>query len=293
MKTLILTLIALIALAACNVSSDGESEGNITLEPSQIAANQFAPAAATDIPATAEAVILSAQGATVSETSEVTPEATMEPMPENTESPSVTTTDPTSEAAPDDPTSDPAADGSAAAPDILPTSNAASVQALAENPTQLLAIRMDSTCFVEGDPIPFRLEVTNLESAPVYFYTEGLWRLSINNSPVGPNLAEREPQVREDFVELPANQTYTREEEDLGLWVLSLGPDYISFSSPTGSGLRANEYWVSFLYTNVKDGLTEQPDGTFLIDRPAWRGTIVTSEIRFRVVEDPAQCEGA
>jgi hypothetical protein len=171
-----------------------------------------------------------------------------------------------------------------------PTSNTEEIQVLTDNPTLAIQVEMDTTCFLAEDFIPFRFVVTSLETAPIYFYRSGRWRLSINNSPLGPDLSSLEPTIRDDFVELEPGGTFVQEEEDLGLWALSLGPNAGVPTSPTGLGLPAGNYWVTFVYDNDQDGLREQPDGTFLIDRAAWRGTVVAPEVRFTVVENLSEC---
>ncbi len=173
----------------------------------------------------------------------------------------------------------------------MPPSNAPELQALVDNPNLLLTAEFpDGECYLAGDFIPFRLVARSFETAPIYFYTEGKWMLSINNSPIGPQLASREPTARDEFVELPTNEAYTRQEEDLGLWVQSLGMESGIAFSETGIGLPAGQYWVSFLYNNDQDGLTEQVGGFYLIERAAWRGTAVAAEVRLHVVDDLTLC---
>jgi hypothetical protein len=161
---------------------------------------------------------------------------------------------------------------------------------LAQNPTLVLQLKLDTPCFLAEEPIGFRLEILSLETAPIYFYREGQWQLSLNNSPLGPSLAPRVPSAREEFVDLLPKQTLTRQEEDLGLWVMSLGPEMLRLATSTGLGLPAGDYWVTFVYRNDQDGLTEQFDGRFLIDRAAWRGVLVAPEVRFKVVTDLTAC---
>lgn len=252
-------LLFLVLLAACAEESSPEPKTDVTLEPSQIAANLFATLTPSPVP------------------SETVVESTLEPTPEATEV--IVEPVETAETVDASPT-----------PQVAPTSNAAEIKALQDNQDLFITMRLDGECFAANDFISFTLEVLNVSQNSIYFYKNGLWMLSINNSPLGPRLAIQEPQLREDFVELDPNGNYLQEEDDLGLWVQGLGPDSGISATPTGFGLPAGDYWVTFVYTNDKDGLSEQPDGTFLIDRAAWRGTTVASEKRFRVVEDVSEC---
>lgn len=252
MRPVYIWSLLLLALVAC--SSATTTDPAVTLQPSQIAANlrPDSTPTATEPP---QAILLERAASPVVETS-----------------PAAAQTAPTEIAVP------------------LPTSIAPELQAMSDNSTLLLTMEMDTACFLAEDFIPFRLIVRSLELEPIYFYRNGRWMMSINNSPVGPQLTSRVPTLRDEFVNLPPNETYVQEEEDLGLWVLSLGPDTITLASPTGIGLPPGDYWVTFIYNNDQDGLTQQPDGSYLIDRAAWRGTIVAPEVRFKVVNDLSQC---
>lgn len=270
-------------LAACNAADDPAPKTDVTLEPSQIAANirvTFTASPAPTEPPTREPTEELTAEATEN-LSEATQEATEEII-ESAIQPTVTLA-PTHTAIPETPTETPI-------PQATPTSNSAEIKALQDNSDLFVTLRFEAECGVAGEFIPFTLEVINVSNGALYFYKNGLWMLSINNSPVGPRLAIQEPQLRSDFVELAPNTTFVQEEDDLGLWVQSLGPESGIAFSPTGLGLPAGDYWVTFVYTNDKDGLTEQPDGTFLIDRAAWRGTTVSSEKRLRVVENLSEC---
>lgn len=257
-------------LAACNVDDAAGPRTDVTLDPSPIARYDFRSRPTPTPTSAPETVILAPRPGVLPPT----------PADQQVASPTPPSADDTP------PTPDEAAQS--AGP--TPTSNSEEIQALTDNPTLIVEIEMDATCFAAGDFIPFRMTVTSLETAQIYFYRNGRWRLSINNSPLGPELSSLEPTIREDFVELQPGDTYIQEEEDLGGWVLSLGPNAGIPPSPTGLGLPPGEYWVTFAYDNDQDGLREQPDGTFLIDRAAWRGTIVTPEVRFSVVDDLSEC---
>jgi hypothetical protein len=174
-----------------------------------------------------------------------------------------------------------------------PTSNAAEIRAMRENTGLLLNVQFEEACYLADDFIPFTIEVINTSTGPFYFYENGRWMLSINNSPVGPSLVIAEPSLRDDFTLMEVSDTFIREEFDLGLWVLSLSfeEDADVPLSETGLGLPPGDYWITFVYQNDKDGLTEQPDGTFLIPRAAWRGTAISQERRIRVVSDLTECE--
>lgn len=178
-----------------------------------------------------------------------------------------------------------------AAPEIQPTSHYAEVlQPLQDNTSLALSVVLEDSCFISGQPIPFQLNATNLGGEAIYFYLEGRWLLSFNNSAPGPQVAPRVPSSRAEFISLAPNEVYQRAEEDLGLWVLSLGPQYLRSASATGFGLAAGDYWIAFLYNNDQDGLEQQPDGGYLIDRAAWRGTSLSAEVRFRVVDEQTDC---
>lgn len=275
-------LLWIILAAACTTES--ETLDPITLEPSQIAANlrQDALLSPTATRPTPEPLIISRLPLS-------TGEATAENPP-----PAVVGTEIVDLllASPTPPVTVESTLAQTLEPTPLPTSNAESLQALVDNPNILLTAQLDTECFLAGDFIPFRLTALSLESEPIYFYREAKWMVSINNSPVGPQLASRIPTTRDEFVNVPPNETYVRQEEDLGLWVQSLGPDSGIAFSETGIGLPAGEYWVTFVYSNDQDGLQQQVDGSYLIDRAAWRGTAVAREIRLRVVSDLSQCGG-
>jgi len=276
-----------LVLAACNVNDASEPRTDVTLDPSPIAQFDYRAADAD------------ADGEPTPEPERVILAPRPGVMPENVPpSPVPDAAPPSDEGATQAP--DTAAEATAppaeqppGVPDAgisTPTSNFEEIQALTDNPTLAVQVEMDTTCFLAEDFIPFRFIVTSLETAPIYFYRNGRWRLSINNSPLGPDLSSLEPTIRDDFVELEPSGTFVQEEEDLGLWALSLGPNAGVPSSPSGLGLPAGNYWVTFVYDNDQDGLREQPDGTFLIDRAAWRGTAVAPEVRFSVVNDLSEC---
>ena len=249
-------------MAACNFSTGSSTRTDVTLEPSRVAAMYYVPITptATQTKPTPEPVLLSGDTSAIADT----------PQPAETEA---------------------ALPATVAPADILePTSNHEELEALRDNPNLEISMQIDGECFLENDFIPFELTVTSLEIEPIYFYKNGRWLLSINNSPPGPQLASMEPTIRDDFIDLAPNETYTQEEEDLGLWVLSLGPESGVPFTPTGIGLPVGDYRVTFLYTSDQDGLKEQPDGTYLIEKAAWRGTAVTPEVRLRVVDDLSKC---
>lgn len=275
MRISLILMMSLLILVACQ--AEDENPAN-TLPPSQIAA--YAPLNPTPASATAGAVIdLSARR---------TPRAS--PPPASTALTVPTFTPSSGEAQPGEAAPAATQEETAQASAPTPTSNYDSLEARRQNTNLIVQAELENTCVLAGELIPFSLTITNISAESLYFYTEAQWQISINNSPVGPQLAPREPTLREEFVEILPNEAYTRSEEDLGLWVLSLGPESgISFS-PTGLGLPAGEYWVTFLISNAQDGLTEQPDGTFLIDRAAWQGTALSQEVRFKVVDDLDDC---
>jgi hypothetical protein len=269
-------IMLLLVLAACvpEKKPDPPPRFDITLEPSQIAANLYTPPARPELisevmPTTAgpsEPTALPTQPRpTATATVVQLPTATETPLP--TEPPEQT-----------------------AEPQIIPTSNSEALRAMQDNKTLLVSFEMGGECFLANDYTPFKLMVLNLASEPIYFYLKGRWLLSINNSSLGPNLASLAPTLREDFLEIAPNATYERGEEDIGLWVLSLGPDSGIPFTPTGIGLPAGEYWVTFAYNNDQDGLHKQPGGSYLIPEAAWRGTAVSFEVRFKIVDDLSNC---
>ena len=274
-------------LTACNVDDSAGPRTDVTLDPSPIAQYDFRSRPTPTPTSEPETVILAprpgvlpptpADGQIVEDVVSPTPDEAVPPAAEDSQP----TLDEAAQQAPD---------GADQNVGPTPTSNFEEIQALTDNPTLVVEMEMDTTCFAAGDFIPFRMTITSLETAPIYFYRNGRWRLSVNNSPLGPELSSLEPTIRDDFVDLQPGDTYIQEEEDLGGWALSLGSNSGIPSSPTGLGLPAGEYWVTFVYDNDQDGLREQPDGTFLIDRAAWRGTVVTREVRFSVVDDLSEC---
>ena len=281
-KVSLLAVFAGVFITACNVDDAAGPRLDVTLEPSPIARYEYQMGEAAMQESEPETVILAPPPGVVPDFggSAPTDDATADPntATDSTPDAAIPATEVPAEAAPSDP------------PAPMPTSNFEEIQAITDNPTLLLAMEMETTCFLANDFIPFRLIVTSLETESIYFYRNGRLRLSINNSPLGPNLASLEPTIRDDFVDLQPNDTFVIEEEDLGLWVQSLGPDAGVALSPTGLGLPTGNYWVTFVYDNDQDGLREQPDGTFLIERAAWRGTIVAPEVRFSVVDNLSEC---
>lgn len=157
----------------------------------------------------------------------------------------------------------------------------------------LVQFQLERSCFLTNTEIPARIVVTNFREGPIYLYTRGQLLFSINNSNLEPDFSPPEPTLREDFVLLETTESYTFELEDLGLFIQGMGPvSGIDFSD-TFLGLPSGEYWVTAAYSNDKDGLTEQQDGSYLIPQAAWRGTGVSREVRFTVVDDLADCPGA
>lgn len=264
-------------LAACTNDDNPAPKTDVTLEPSQIAAN-------LRVTLTASPVSTDVLPPTATPTEETQVEPTEEVTRESTENAVEAAIQPTTSL-------ESTAELQIETPQALPTSNAAEIKALQDNGDLFLTMRLEQDCFAANDFIPFTLDIINVSANPIYFYKNGLWRLSINNSSLGPQLAIQEPQLRDDFVTLAPNSNFIQNEDDLGLWVQSLGPDSGIPLTPTGIGLPAGDYWITFVYSNDKNGLTEQPDGTYLIDRSAWLGTTVASEKRLRVVDDISECE--
>lgn len=268
-----LILLLAAALVACAANEDTSPDAGATvivLPPTQIAANLYAPPSSpATLAPTREPIRMSAanRAALADAPSPETPanSTVAEPSPEIP--PSV------AEALPAE-----------------PPANSAELQAMTDNPSIMAAVEMVESCFVADDFVSFTLKITSLETAPIWFYKQGRWLFSLNGTPLGPDIASRLPTARDEFVQLEPNGVYTQEEEDLGLWVQSLGPEYFSLASPTGIGLPAGTYWLTFMYNNDQAGQERQVGGTYLIDKPAWQGTIVAPQVGFRVVNDLSEC---
>jgi hypothetical protein len=276
-----MSFLLVVMLTACNAANEDDTESTQTvviLEPSMIAADFYTPAPRPTSGQTALAPVRLVPGSAPASGTGNATQTSNTPAAEGGAS-----TEATESAQP------PAQDAAPAAEATQPE-NSAELQALTDNPSIILAMEMDSECFLAGDFVSFRLTITSRETQPIWFYKMGRWQFSLNGTPVGPDISPREPTGREEFEFLDPNETYTQEEDDLGLWVQSLGPEYFDMASPTGIGLPAGTYWVTFLYNNDQDGQREQPGRTFLIDSPAWRGTIVAPQLEFKVVNDLSEC---
>ena len=175
-------------------------------------------------------------------------------------------------------------------PAPVPTSNNMALREMQNDPALVVSIQTNSTCISANSPIPFRLAVRNTGAKTVYFYLNGNWLISINNSSLGPQLAPLAPTSPNDFLALAPGIAYIQEEKDLGLWALALGPVSGISVTPTGTGLPVGNYWITFAYSNDLSDLPEQADGTRLIPYSAWHGIAVSSEIRFEVVNDLSDC---
>jgi len=284
MKTALLFITMVLIGVACvpQLDSDPAPRFDVTLEPSRIAANLYTPPVptATRERATIAPTRTAAATASPAPTEEATAEVTAVVTEEILDATEAATIEATEAAQPTEEIT----------PQVMPTSNNEVLRYLQDSPTMLVTIEMDSDCFLAGDYIPFRMKALNIATEGYYLYKGGRRLISINNTDLGPQLASSEPSLPDDFANLQPNQEFVWEEEDLGSWVLSLGPTTGIAFTDTGIGLPAGDYWVTFAYTNDQDGLREQPDGSFLIPRAAWRGTAVSFEVRFKVVNDLGEC---
>lgn len=186
-----------------------------------------------------------------------------------------------------------ASSDSSATPIPLPTSvsNNAELRAQQTDRDILLSIRLNGTCFAADTEIPAQIIVESFKPTAFYFYTRGALLFSINNSPLLLNVPAPEPLATDEFLLLALSDTYTFELEDVGLFLRGIDPTQLAFDfGATVFGLPAGDYWLTAGYTNPHDGLEPQRDGTFLIPQAAWRGTLVTREVRFRVVNTLADC---
>jgi hypothetical protein len=185
----------------------------------------------------------------------------------------------------------------AGTPTDTPTPTTTSVyqelHARQEDPDVALRLTLDGDCFVADNEIPARLVMRSFKAEPFYFYTRGQLLFSINNSPLLPDFPPPEPVLREDFVILETGGEYEWELEDLGLYIQGMGLESPIDFGETVFGLPVGEYWVIAAYSNPHDGLKQQRDRSYLIPQAAWRGLSVSREVRFRVVEDAADCPAA
>lgn len=152
---------------------------------------------------------------------------------------------------------------------------------------------LDDNCFLVDNEITGRVILRNLSQEALYIYLPGQIALSINNSSLLPDFEPRAPSRREEFLLLePGDEVQLLEIEDLGLFVQGMGSEsgIDFFASGTIFGLPVGQYWVTAAYTNPHTGLEEQVDGSYLIPEAAWRGRIISRELRFQVVDNRNDC---
>lgn len=171
-----------------------------------------------------------------------------------------------------------------------PTSNNEALRQQQSDPNLLLRIELTEECYLSDNEIPARVTVRNFSDDPIYFYVNGQRMFSINNSPLGPDFPPNEPVSSLDFVLLDTDDVFAWDVEDIGLELRGMGPNSGIDFGTTIFGLPAGEYWLTAGYSNDKDGLTQQRDGTYLIPQAAWRGVAVSREVRFTVVDDLDDC---
>jgi len=281
----LLLLISFILLA-CESENNNNDEGsrNIPLDPSQIAANTRRTPIVT--PSATINRLVATPSLPLSPTEAISPTSAVVSTTAGADSPTVAASLIADSAT--------ATSVTELSPTASPTSNNMELRALTTRNDALLIPQFDRLCFLEGDFIPFSLRVLNTGTENYYFYHNGNWQLSLNNSAVGPQISVNPPNGREQFTDLAPNREYVHNFEDLGFMVQSLGlPQQTGIPfSPTGIGLPASEYWITFVYANDQDGLTEQITGEFLIDSAAWMGvTVALQEVRLRVVSDLSECQ--
>lgn len=171
-----------------------------------------------------------------------------------------------------------------------PTSNNEALRQQQTDPNLLLRIELQEECYLSDNEIPARVTVRNFNDNPIYFYVNGQRMFSINNSPLGPDFSPNEPVSTLDFALLDTDDIFAWDVEDIGLELRGMGPNSGIDFGTTVFGLPAGEYWLTAAYSNDKDGLTQQRDGTYLIPQAAWRGLAVSREVRFTVVDDLDDC---
>lgn len=157
----------------------------------------------------------------------------------------------------------------------------------------IIRFRLDSECYLVDHEVTGTISLRSLKDNPVYIYLKGQISFSINNSPLLPDFPPNEPVLREDFVLLQPNEEVTLLElEDINPYIQSMGPEsgIDLFATETLFGLPIGNYWVTAGYSNPHDGLTRQIDDSFLIPEAAWRGTVISRELRFVVVENEEDC---
>jgi hypothetical protein len=161
-----------------------------------------------------------------------------------------------------------------------------------------IRLQINGTCFLSGEEIPGRITVQSFRSDSVYFYRRGNVLYSVNNSELLPNLPVPEPTAASEFAVMNDNDIIVlRQFEDLGQEIkgmaptLDLGETVVGDVALVPFGLPIGEYWMTVVYTNDQDGLEQREDGTFLIPQAAWRGELVSPEVRFRVVNNLEDCD--
>ncbi|MCI0709662.1 MAG: hypothetical protein L0154_05805 [Chloroflexi bacterium] len=225
---------------------------------------------ATDVPAETE------QMPTEDEPAEAVASETVVAEGSPTDTPPAETDEPTEEASgPAGPT---------------PTSNNDVLRQQQTDPNFLIRIELTEECYLSDNEIPARVTVRNFNEAPFYLYVNGQRLFSINNSPLGPDFPPNEPVSTLDFVLLDTDDVFAWDVEDIGLELRGMGANSGIDFGTTVFGLPAGEYWLTVGYSNDKDGLTQQRDGTYLIPQAAWRGLAVSREVRFTVVDDLDDC---
>ena len=167
------------------------------------------------------------------------------------------------------------------------------LRALQTDRDLVVRFMLDSECYPADQEVSGSIALRSLKDDPVYIYLKGQISFSINNSPLLPDFPPAEPVLREDFVLLqPNEEVIILEFEDINPYIQSMGPDsgIDFFATETLFGLPVANYWVTAGYVNPHDGLTRQIDDSFLIPEAAWRGIIISREIRFVVVENEEDC---
>ena len=285
----------ILALAAC---ADDGSVSYRVLSPTPRARVVVSPIPTVDLAALTFGPTEVAVEPTEEPTEEPTVEATDEPTQEATELEAAPTIEATTETdepeiadteVPPEETDEPTPEETGPT-EPTPTSNNDSLRQQQTDPNFLLRITLEEECYLSDLEIPARLVARNFSENPFYLYINGQRLFSINNGPLGPDFPPNEPVTSDEFVFMETDDVYAWDVEDVGLELRGMGPNAGIDFGTTVFGLPAGNYWLTAAYSNDKDGLTQQRDGTYLIPQAAWRGIAVSREVRFTVVDDLEDC---
>lgn len=176
-------------------------------------------------------------------------------------------------------------------PAFTPTSINDALRAQHTDRDIAIRLKLDRTCMLSGEAVRGNIEIESFKATPVYLYIAGIFSVSLNNSPLRTDVDSPVPAERGDFILLQTEQRYDVPITDFAQFVREAGVDAggINFGA-LESGFPAGDYWVTVAYRNNQDGLTPQPDGSFLLPQAAFQGLLVSREVRFFVVDDVNNC---